>query len=210
MLLTLVRHGQTPSNVLGLLDTGIPGPGLTELGHRQAAALVDAFVERPVDALYVSRLIRTHHTAEPLATARRLEPVELPGIHEIGAGSLEMRGDRESMQAYLGTIHAWSAEGLHVAMPGGEDGHTFFDRFDAGVARAADGADHAVVVSHGAAIRVWVAERAQNIGHSFVVDHDLPNTGIVELEGDPDSGWRLLRWLGDPVDPHGADVHSAA
>ena len=30
----LIRHGQTPSNVAGALDTGRPGPGLTALGRR--------------------------------------------------------------------------------------------------------------------------------------------------------------------------------
>ena len=39
MRLTLVRHGQTPSNVLGLLDTAPPGPGLTDLGQLQAASV---------------------------------------------------------------------------------------------------------------------------------------------------------------------------
>ena len=41
MRLILVRHGQTPSNIERLLDTGAPGPGLTELGigaGRSAAA----------------------------------------------------------------------------------------------------------------------------------------------------------------------------
>ncbi|MCM1975585.1 histidine phosphatase family protein, partial [Streptomyces sp. G1] len=37
MRLLLVRHGQTPTNVDYLLDTAVPGPGLTELGLAQAA-----------------------------------------------------------------------------------------------------------------------------------------------------------------------------
>ena len=31
MRLVLIRHGQTPSNVCGLLDTAPPGPGLTHI-----------------------------------------------------------------------------------------------------------------------------------------------------------------------------------
>lgn len=42
MRLLLVRHGETPSNVDRLLDTAVPGPGLTRLGERQAAALPEA------------------------------------------------------------------------------------------------------------------------------------------------------------------------
>ena len=34
--LHLVRHGQTPSNVAGALDTALPGAPLTELGREQA------------------------------------------------------------------------------------------------------------------------------------------------------------------------------
>ncbi|POC80683.1 histidine phosphatase family protein, partial [Vibrio vulnificus] len=42
MRLILIRHGQTESNVHRLLDTAMPGPGLTELGQQQAAGLVSA------------------------------------------------------------------------------------------------------------------------------------------------------------------------
>src|SRR5690606_5754760 len=82
MRLTLIRHGQTPSNVRGLLDTGAPGPGLTALGAAQAAALPRLLDGSPIDGVYVSTLIRTHRTAEPFAAARALDPVELPGVHE--------------------------------------------------------------------------------------------------------------------------------
>ncbi|HEY1158028.1 MAG TPA: phosphoglycerate mutase family protein, partial [Arthrobacter sp.] len=42
MKLLLIRHGETPGNVLGQLDTDHPGPGLTELGERQAEAMARA------------------------------------------------------------------------------------------------------------------------------------------------------------------------
>ena len=54
MRLILVRHGQTPSNIHGLLDTDAPGPGLTELGLAQAEAVPDALAQQPVDRLFVS------------------------------------------------------------------------------------------------------------------------------------------------------------
>lgn len=197
MILTLVRHGQTHSNVGRLLDTAEPGAELTELGHRQAAALVPAFADRDVDGIFVSRLIRTHQTAAPLAAERGIGPVQLPGLHEIAAGDYEMLGDPDSLLGYMGTLRAWSVEGPHIAMPGGESGTAFFERFDADILDAAMRATDPVVVSHGAAIRVWVAERAGNITHEGAGRLELPNTGIVELEGDPESGWRLLRWLGE-------------
>jgi broad specificity phosphatase PhoE len=57
MRLLLVRHGQTPSNVRSLLDTAVPGPGLTELGERQAAAPPEALAGEDIDALYASTLM---------------------------------------------------------------------------------------------------------------------------------------------------------
>lgn len=205
MILTLVRHGETTSNLTTLLDTAVPGADLTERGRAQARDLADRFAEREIDGLYISRLTRTHQTAQPLAAARGLEPVQMPGIHEITAGDYEMLGDDESMRAYVGTLRAWSVEGPHVAMPGGETGEEFFARYDADIRSIAEGSDTPVVISHGAAMRVWVAERAENIEHEYTITRKIRNTGVIELVGDPDTGWHLRSWQGEAFDP--SDVH---
>lgn len=200
MRLLLIRHGQTPSNVAGLLDTAAPGPGLTELGHRQAAEIPNALRSEPVDGIWVSSLVRTHLTAAPLAADRGIEAIELAGTHEIAAGELEMRRDHEAVRIYLETVFAWGLGDLDVRMPGGEDGHEFYRRFDESIARVeSSGATAAVVVSHGAAIRVWVAGRALNVPPSFAGEHDIQNTGVVELDGSSAAGWTLLSWQGTPV-----------
>ncbi len=200
MRLLLIRHGQTPSNVAGKLDTAPPGPGLTELGHQQAARLVRDGAGQQIDAIFASTLLRTQLTAVPLAVDRMLEPTVLSGIHEIEAGSLEGRNDRDAVRAYLETIYAWGLGDLAVRMPGGADGHAFFDRYDAGIREiAAQVDDSAAVVSHGAAIRVWVAARALNVAPGFAAAHELDNAGVIELTGTPDEGWTLLSWQGVPV-----------
>ena len=204
MRLLLIRHGQTPGNVLGQLDTAHPGPGLTELGERQAAALARSLANEQIDLLYASTLIRTQITAAPLASVRGLEIEVLDGLHEIEAGSLEKLTDRESHLRYLGTVFGWADGELHRRMPGGPSGHDFFERYDASIAgiaaAAASGeAGTVAVVSHGAAIRVWVALRASNMEAGFAARHVLANTGIVALEGDPDAGWRLIHWDDSPV-----------
>lgn len=200
--LLLIRHGQTPANVLGTLETAIPGPGLTELGERQAAALPSVLGVEKIAAIYVTRLTRTHLTAAPLAAARGLEPVELPGNHEIQAGELEGRSDWNSVREYLGTILAWGTGDPERRMPGAESGTEFFERFDAGIARVqAEHPDETVVVfSHGAAMRVWVQVRTRNIDDDFTVHAELDNTGIVVLEGgildDGGRGFDLVEWRG--------------
>ena len=208
MRLLLIRHGQTPGNVLGQLDTAHPGPGLTELGERQAEALSRALANERIHALYASTLIRTQITAAPLGRVHGLETEVLEGIHEIEAGALEKLTDHESHKRYLGTIFSWADGDLDRRMPAGPNGRDFFNRYDAAITKvverasgAADGAgDGAVaVVSHGAAIRVWAGLRAANIEPEFARHHVLANTGIVALDGDPDGGWNLIHWDDSPV-----------
>ncbi|MFW0774055.1 histidine phosphatase family protein [Paenarthrobacter nitroguajacolicus] len=200
MKLLLIRHGQTPGNVAGQLDTAFPGPGLTDLGERQASALPEALADEAIDALYTSTLLRTQRTVAPLVKATGLEPTILDGVHEIEAGALEKKTDHESHRRYMSTVFAWTDGDLDVRMPGAFDGHHFFARFDACVQKvAAAGHSTAVIVSHGAAIRCWAGRRATDIDTVFAETHQLPNTGIVALEGDPESGWRVLHWDQIPV-----------
>ncbi|OFI36988.1 histidine phosphatase [Arthrobacter sp. SW1] len=200
MRLLLIRHGQTPGNVLGQLDTAFPGPGLTELGERQAAALPEALADENIEAIYTSTLLRTQLTAAPLAKECGLEPVVLDGVHEIEAGALEKNTDHESHMRYMGTVFAWAGGDLDVRMPGAFTGHDFFERFDASVNKvAAAGHATAAIVSHGAAIRCWAGRRGEDIDTLFAETHQLPNTGIVVLDGDPEQGWRVLHWDRIPV-----------
>lgn len=127
MRLLLIRHGQTPSNLTHLLDTAAPGPGLTPLGQEQAQALPALLAGERIDALYASTLRRTQLTAAPLAAATGLDVQVRDGIREVIAGDLEMRGDDEAIALYHAAVFAWPSR------------------------------DTVAMVSHGAAIRVWVA-----------------------------------------------------
>ncbi len=203
MRLLLIRHGQTPANVDGVLDTAAPGPGLTELGRQQAAAVPAALAAEKVDGIYASLLTRTQQTAAPLARVRgEMHRVVLPGIHEIEAGDFEGRADEASVRGYLETVWAWGTGELDVRMPGAGDGHEFYARFDADIAQIAGehAADATVAVfSHGAAIRVWTAARAGNVPPEVPGRQHLDNTGVVTLTGSPDLGWTLVSWAGDPL-----------
>lgn len=201
MRLRLIRHGQTPSNVVGALDTGRPGPGLTALGQAQAEAIPGALAGERVDAVYASPLVRTQFTAAPLASARGLQTHVVEGFEEIAAGRWEMRNDAEAVSAYMETASRWAVGDLDAVIEGGESGRDFFARFDAAVAKVAlenaDGA--AVVVSHGAAIRVWAAARITGIDLTEAARWRIYNTGMCELDGDAASGWRLVRWVREPL-----------
>jgi probable phosphoglycerate mutase len=198
--LLLIRHGQTPANVRGEVATIAPGPALTPLGERQAESLPAALDARDIDAVFVSGLIRTHLTAAPLVTARGLRPVQLDGLAEIEAGELEGRCDQEAVDAYHAVFGAWVAGDKSAAMPSGPDGFAFFDRFDESVRTIlASGAETAVVISHGAAIRTWAGAHARNVDAEFVRASRLGNTGLVEVHGDFETGWTCVSWTSDPV-----------
>ena len=198
MRLLLIRHGQTPANVRGELDTGRPGPSLTALGRAQAASVPAALADEPIDAVFASTLVRTQQTATPLATARGLEIGILDGVHEIEAGEMEMATDHASYKSYLETCVAWGSGDRARIMPGATDGAAFFARFDDSIARLG-GMQTVAVFSHAAAMRVWVAGTARNIEPIWVTRQELDNTGLVVLDGSPADGWDLVEWRGDPL-----------
>lgn len=201
MRLMLIRHGQTPSNVVGALDTGRPGPGLTALGQAQAEAVPGALAEERVDAVYASALIRTQLTAAPLAEARGLDIEIIEGLEEIVAGRWEMRNDMEAVRTYMETASRWAVGDLDAVIADGESGHEFFARYDAAIEKiaAANPGGSVVVVSHGAAIRVWAAARIAGVDLSEAAKWRIYNTGMCELDGDPVNGWRLVRWVREPL-----------
>lgn len=197
MRLLLIRHGQTPSNILGALDTAVPGPGLTELGIEQAAAVPEALSEERIDAIYASTQTRAQLTAAPLAESRSLSVSIRDGLREISAGDLEMKTDWNSIVEYHSISFSWIDGDRDKRIPGGENGVEVLARFDAVVREAADaGHDAVAFVAHGQVIRVWTAANADNISAEFASKHLLHNTGVVVCEGSPDEGWTALAWSG--------------
>ncbi|GAA1522147.1 histidine phosphatase family protein [Nocardioides humi] len=200
MRLLLVRHGQTPHNVNGALDTAYPGAGLTPLGRSQAAAVPHALREERVTAVYASPLVRTQLTATPLATARGLDVVVRDGLEEISAGDLELRRDPDAVRAYVGCLSAWIQGDLDATMPGGPTGGDFWTRYNAAIGAIASRHDEETVAvfSHGAAIRVFTTMAAR-LPQEVAVELGIMNTGMAVLEGDPDAGWDLATWHAEPL-----------
>ncbi|WP_420803251.1 histidine phosphatase family protein [Streptomyces spiramyceticus] len=78
------------------------------------------------------------------------------------------------------------------------------ERFDGVVDEAVrSGAEAVVMVSHGVAIRVWLAARAVNVTAEDVKRRELDNTGVVIADRASDGTWRVLSWAGLPIGPAG-------
>jgi len=199
--LFLIRHGQTPHNVTGAIDTAFPGAGLTPLGQSQARALPDALAEEDIAGIYASRLIRTQLTAAPLAESRGLDVAVRAGVEEIAAGELELRADRDAVHAYADCLARWMRGDLEHRMPGGTVGHEFYDRYETAlrtIAKEHHPDDTVVVFSHGAAIRVYTALAAR-LHPEVSTELRIMNTGMGMLEGHPETGWELARWSSQPL-----------
>jgi probable phosphoglycerate mutase len=199
--LILIRHGQTPANTAGLLETAAPGSPLDATGLAQAASLPGRLAGERVAALFCSPLTRTRQTIAPLAGALGLTPLALPGLREVGAGRLEGRGDDDAQDLYCDAVFRWSGPGPYRAVPCGEDRDGFMARYDAAVAViagiVASGGGAAVLTSHAAAIRAWAGSRARNLDEDFIVASQVGNTAIVLMEGSPADGWTALSWAGE-------------
>ena len=198
MRLLLIRHAETTANAQRLLDTAPRGTDLSERGRIQAEELVEALADVPLEAIYVSDLVRTQQTAAPLAAARGLVPLVRPGVREIQAGEYEMAPDDGSWGAYLAVLYRWADGEPDARIPGGESGTEVLARFDAVVAEAAQH-ETAAIVSHGAMIRAWTGARAANVDRAFVADTRLYNAAVIVLDGNPDAGWRVETWANEPV-----------
>lgn len=201
MRLFLIRHGQTPHNVTGAIDTAFPGAALTALGRSQARAVPNALAAEDIAGIYASRLIRTQLTAAPLAESRGLDVDVRAGLEEIEAGELEMRTDRAAVHVYAECLATWMRGDLERSMPGGALGHEFYGRYETAVrtiAKEHGPEDNVVVFSHGAAIRVYTAIAAR-LHPDVSTELRIMNTGMGVLEGDPETGWELARWSSEPL-----------
>ncbi len=207
MRLYLIRHGQTPNNVTGALDTAYPGAGLTELGRAQARGVPGALADETFAGVYASRLVRTQLTAVPLVEATGFDLEVRDGLEEISAGELEMRHDPTSVQGYAGCLVAWMSGDLDRRMPGGSSGHEFQARYDAavrGIVEQHAPEDAVAVFSHGAAIRVYSA-LAAGLSPDVSTELRIMNTGMGVLDGDPERGWELTRWSSEPLGGQGLE-----
>ncbi|MBC7631791.1 histidine phosphatase family protein [Aeromicrobium sp.] len=200
MRLILIRHGQTPANVDGVLESTVPGPGLTKLGEQEAAALPVTLAHEDIGAIFTSTQVRSQITAGPLAQAKGLSTEVRDGLREIDSGDLEGHTARESVIRYVSTFLSWIDGDLDVRMPGAENGHEVLRRYDEVIAEV-EALGHGTVafVSHGAIIRAWVGTRTVDVDAEFFRTNYVANTGYAVLHGSTAEGWRLESWQGGGI-----------
>jgi|SRR5690625_2600234 len=195
--LTLVRHAESESNAAGILDTSVPGPGLTDKGRTQAKEVADEYSRNHYDGVYASSMARSQQTAAPLARELGREVKVLPGLREISAGWFDDEARAMANAPYLLAPTAWIHGDRTTAIPGSIDGNQFNDEFGAAVQQIYDSGDaKPVAISHGASIMTWTLMNVKNPRDDLMTEHPLPNIGRVVIKGSPTSGWKLVEWDG--------------
>lgn len=166
MTIWLVRHGQAAAGMEEL------DPGLTETGHRQAAAAAAALTGAPAVRLVVSPLRRTRETAAPIAAALGLAPEIRHEVAEVFDPEVTV----EERQANIGPLMAgtWSDQTAHLQLWRQRVVDTLV-----GLAREATAAGgELVVVSHYVAIGAAIGAAT---GNDHVVPVHMANAAITRL-----------------------------
>jgi len=182
----LWRHGQTIWNVERRFQgqTDIP---LDDTGEAQAEYAARRLATLRPDAIFSSDLTRAAGTAAPLARLTGLAVTLDKDLRERSGGSWEGLTDREIAERYPAERASWNP-------PDGEPTTAVADRVAGALRRVADTvADGglAVVVSHGAALRLGMARILGLTEDVFGVLGPLSNCAwsVVGLRNDR---WRLL------------------
>jgi broad specificity phosphatase PhoE len=201
--LALVRHGQTPSNAVRILDTVLPGAPLDDLGRAQAEALATVLADKDVVAVYASPAARTQQTAAPIAAQHGLQVEVLDGLREVNVGHLEGTTGDEPYAEYERYFTRWAGGEPTIRIPDGESAQDVLDRYLPAVDLITSRHDSGlvVVVSHGGVIRIAALALAANVTPTIAIEGGLPNTGQVVLEAEQATAsrglvWHCIAWTG--------------
>ncbi|SRX95741.1 PE-PGRS family protein PE_PGRS11 [Mycobacterium tuberculosis H37Rv] [Mycobacterium shimoidei] len=182
-----------------------------------------------VAGIFSGQGIRDIDTAAPFAELEHMsDQVQiLPGLDEIGGG-IYSHDPLTSLGGllYSATMGAWAFGFEFVPLPGdvNPNGVAFNEKFTDAINTMYDYAiDNPVVSDNGeitavgfnneSSIIVWALTHVKNPDLSFIVrrgidmitspepnEHAfLPNAGIVEIKGNPEDGWTLVSWAGEPI-----------
>ena len=197
------RHGRTEWNVRGLVQ-GQEDVALDEVGVRQAHEAAARVAALTPTRIVSSDLRRAAATADVLGALCEL-PVEMdPRLREMHFGARQGLSLREAFDRWPDQMRAWRA-GEDVRLEGAETYADTASRFAAAldeVCGALAEGETAVIVSHGAAMRVGICGWLgfpQPLWGRF---GGFANCSWTVLEEDR-LGWRITEWnagsLPEPV-----------
>lgn len=182
--LILVRHGETDSNIRGLLhgQTDVP---LTARGLAQARLVAARLgLEPDIAALYASPLQRAWRTAELIGAAIGRAPVAVPGLMEIDFGLVEGLTYEEALARHpeLRLAERNAAEDDDLQWPRGESRNGFHRRVSATLRDllAQHDGEKIVVAAHGGVISRGLTDLLGEAGASWR-RYQVANCAVTQL-----------------------------
>ncbi len=192
----LLRHGRTAWNATGRAQ-GHADVELDDTGHAQASAAAPWVAGFDPVALWSSDLARARQTAAYVEKETGLEARLDPRLREFDVGARTGMTMAEFAADHPDEHAAWVRE-RRAELPGAEDTTEVLARtlpaYD-DVVTALPPAGTAVVVTHGAALKVTVLDLLGWPQHHTQQLRGLDNCAVAILETDgPAAGWQLLAW----------------
>jgi broad specificity phosphatase PhoE len=176
-MILLARHGETEWNAVGRLQ-GHTDVELNATGRAQARELAAALASAEISEVWASDLARARETAAIIAAELGLAAPRVDReLRERRFGVFEGLTRDECATRYPDAWRAWASYTEHP--PGGESRDDAIVRMNRAMARVREGArGHALVVSHGGVMRLWLGELTgapiPPVGNGVVydVEHD--------------------------------------
>ena len=155
----IIRHGETEWNKTGRFQGHSDVP-LSAEGRAQAAALGRNLALDHVDAIYASDLTRAMETAAPLAKRFGLEVISDPLLRELNFGAWEGRHFNDVNAENPNAMKNFYTDPEQADIPESEPFPEFQHRVAGRVREivAQERGKRIVVVSHGASIRILLAD----------------------------------------------------
>ena len=182
MILYLIRHGESTSNVLKTFTGQLDAP-LTELGHKQADCICRYFLGIHIDRIYASDLSRAYETALPLSKISRVPVEKHAAFREIRGGKWEGERFAELTDRYAEDYALWRTDLKNARPTGGESIREIYERttkaVDAIVGSHPD--ETVVIATHAVPIRAmltsWLFGSVEGIDSTAWV----PNASITKV-----------------------------
>jgi hypothetical protein len=215
IVIDFIRHGQSEANLAGYLTSAVPGPPLTALGMTQATTIGNTlFAQGPFGGIFTSQLLRTQMTAAPLVSNYvGITVPALAGLNELSVGSFEGAPivSLQSALCAVGPISWWLGLPIVPMLAPGADlnGVGFYRGFNSALetmysttVNTSPGPITDAAFSSQFTIELGTQMTVRNPDPLLMFTHQLPNTGEVVLQGNPQDGWTLVQWDGVSVQPH--------
>jgi broad specificity phosphatase PhoE len=193
-LLYFARHGETDDNA-NLVFQGQGGKGLNSRGRAQARRLAERMRKSRITTIVSSDLERADETARIVGHECGLVRTVDPDLREVDVGLWTGKGHEEIAELYPDEWAAWSA-GVDLRRGGGETYAELAQRIERAVERivALDARDPILVVSHGGAIKSYVAKLLGVSGDGMRALAGVGNCGLTVIEQDSRGRLRLHTW----------------